>query len=237
MSVQAPTTASREDEILSDEQIQSLLLEAETRLRSASQGNSIQLASADTAASSNSSRLPKLDSAQTVQPYIREQDNVAAFDQSRAVTAEQKKLSETIRSIPQVSDPKSKKPKEKPTAGSDWFDLPKTNLTPELKRDLQLLRMRPVLDPHRHYKKDNSKAKAPEYSEVGTIIEGPTEFFSARIPKKLRKRTFVEEAMATEKESGRFRRKYEEIQSVKTSGKTAHYKAVKAKRSGGSKFG
>ncbi|OJD12592.1 hypothetical protein AJ78_06835 [Emergomyces pasteurianus Ep9510] len=237
MSVRTPTATLLEGETLSDEQIQSLLLEAETRLRSASQEHSIQPASTDVAPSSSSLSLPKLDSAQTVQPYIREQNDVAAFDQSRAVTAEQKKLSEIIRSIPQVSDHKSKKPKEKPTAGSDWFDLPKTNLTPELKRDLQLLRMRPVLDPRRHYKKDNSKAKAPEYSQVGTIIEGPTEFFSSRIPKKLRKRTFVEEAMATEKETGRFRRKYEEIQAAKTSGKTAHYKAVKAKRAGGSKFG
>ncbi|PGG98558.1 hypothetical protein GX51_06754 [Blastomyces parvus] len=235
MSVQTPTTASQEEEILSDEQIQNLLLEAEARLRSTSEG---PLPSpVDAVAASSSLRLPALDSAQTVQPYIRKQDDVAIFDQSRAITAEQKKFSETIRSIPQVADPKSKEPKEKPTAGSDWFNLPKTNLTPELKKDLQLLRMRPVLDPHRHYKKDNSKAKVPEYSQVGTIIEGPTEFFSARIPKKLRKRTFVEEAMATEKESGRFRRKYEDIQAAKTSGKTAHYKAVKAKRTKGSKFG
>ncbi|EEQ85864.1 hypothetical protein RJZ56_007096 [Blastomyces dermatitidis] len=234
MSVQTPTT-SQEEEILSDEQIQDLLLEAETRLRSSSRGT--LRSSADAVAASSSLRLPALDSVRTVQPYIRKQDDVAVFDQSRAITAEQKKLSETIRSIFQATNPKTKEPKEKPTAGSDWFNLPKTNLTPELKRDLQLLRMRPVLDPHRHYKKDNSKAKVPEYSQVGTIIEGPTEFFSARIPKKLRKRTFVEEAMATEKESGRFRRKYEEIQAAKTSGKTAHYKAVKAKRSKGTKFG
>ncbi|OJD24466.1 hypothetical protein ACJ73_04176 [Blastomyces percursus] len=230
MSVQTPGTTSQEEE-MSDEQIQNLLLEAETRLRSASQGTLPSLAA------STSLTLPALDSARTIQPYIRKQDDVAVFDQSRAITAEQKKLSETIRSIPQVTESKTKEPKQKPTAGSDWFNLPKTNLTPELRRDLQLLRMRPVLDPHRHYKKDNSKAKVPEYSQVGTIIEGPTEFFSARIPKKLRKRTFVEEAMATEKESGRFRRKYEEIQAAKTSGKTAHYKAVKAKRSKGAKFG
>ncbi|EEH23176.1 hypothetical protein PABG_05387 [Paracoccidioides brasiliensis Pb03] len=235
MSVQASTRSSDKVEILSDEQIQSLLLEAETRLRSASQANSIHPRSDDSVASSSSLRLPALDFTQTVQPYIREKDNVAAFDESRAVTGEQKKLSETIRSVPQVPDPKYKK--EKPTAGSDWFNLPKTNLTPELKKDLQLLRMRPVLDPHRHYKKDNSKAKAPEFSQVGTIVEGPTEFFSARIPKKERKRNFVEEAMATEKENGHFRRKYEDIQSAKTSGKKVYYKAVKAKRSRSSKFG
>lgn len=103
-------------------------------------------------------------------------------------------------------------------------------VTPELKRDLQLLRMRSILDPKRHYKKENGKVKPPEYSQVGTIIEGPTEFFSARIAKKDRKKTFVEEALATEKENGRFKRKYGEIQASKTSGKKAHYKALQAKR-------
>lgn len=103
-------------------------------------------------------------------------------------------------------------------------------VTPELKRDLQLIRMRSILDPKRHYKKENGKVKAPEYSQVGTIIEGPTEFFSARIAKKDRKKTFVEEALATEKENGRFKRKYQEIQTTKTSGKKAHYKALQAKR-------
>lgn len=120
--------------------------------------------------------------------------------------------------------------KEKPTSGPKWFNLPKTVVTPELKRDLQILRLRSVLDPHRHYKKENGKANIPEYSQVGTIVEGPTEFFSARITKKDRKKNFAAEVMAAEKESGRFKRKYAEIQAAKTSGKKAHYKNLKAKR-------
>ena len=90
--------------------------------------------------------------------------------------------------------------------------------------------MRSVLDPKRHYKKEGGKAKAPEYSQVGTIIEGATEFFSARIAKKDRKKNFVEEALAGESENGRFKRKYDEVQASKTSGKKAYYKAVQAKR-------
>ena len=122
---------------------------------------------------------------------------------------------------------------KKATAGSQWFNLPRTNLTPELKRDLQLLHMRGVLDPKRHYKKEGSKPKIPEFSQVGTIIEGPTEFFSGRLSNKDRKRTFVEEVLNTENASGRFKNKYGEIQAAKTSGKKAHYKALKAKRSSG----
>lgn len=120
--------------------------------------------------------------------------------------------------------------KEKPTAGPDWFDLPKTEMTPELKRDLQLLRMRSVLDPKRHYKKESGKAKPPEFSQVGTIVEGPTEFFSSRIAKKDRKKTFVEETMALEHETNRFAAKYRDIQSTKQSGKKSFYKNLRTKR-------
>ena len=126
---------------------------------------------------------------------------------------------------------------KKATAGSKWYNLPKTDLTPEFKRDLQLLKMRNVLDPHRHYKKDGGKMKAPEYSQVGTIIEGPTEYFTGRIKNKDRKRTFVEEVLAGESQSGRFKRKYGEVQSKKGSGGKNYYKALKAQRKGGIKKG
>jgi hypothetical protein len=109
--------------------------------------------------------------------------------------------------------------------------LPKTNLTPELKRDFQLLKMRSVLDPKRFYKKDSSKG-LPEFSQVGTVIEGPTEYFTSRLTNKEKKRTLVEEVLQGEKKSGRFKSKYNEIQESKTSGKRAHYKRMKAIRRG-----
>ena len=120
--------------------------------------------------------------------------------------------------------------KDKPTAGDDWFNLPKTEVTPELKRDFQLLRMRSVLDSKRHYKKESGKARLPPFSQVGTIVEGPTEFFSGRIAKKDRKKTFVEEAMALERETKRFESKYNNIQTTKRSGKKSFYKDLRSKR-------
>ena len=122
---------------------------------------------------------------------------------------------------------------EKPTAGEEWFDLPRTNLTPQLKRDFQLIGMRSVLDPHRHYKKTSSKGSVPTFSQVGTVIEGPTEWYSARINKKDRTKNFVDEALAGEKQNGRFKRKYNELQDQKTSGKKAHYKKLMEKRGRG----
>lgn len=107
--------------------------------------------------------------------------------------------------------------------------MPKTKVTAELKRDLQLLRMRNVLDPKRHYKKESGNA-VPEYSQTGTIVEGPSEFFKSRIVKKDRKQTFVQEALSGEQSSGRFKNKYNQIQQAKTSGKKAHYNRLLAKR-------
>lgn len=100
-----------------------------------------------------------------------------------------------------------------------------------MKRDLQLLRMRNVLDAKRHYKKDSRKPEVPPFSQVGTIQEGPTEFFSSRINNRDRKQTLANQVMAIEHSTGRFKSKYLDRQVKKKSGKKAHVKAVKAKRS------
>lgn len=92
--------------------------------------------------------------------------------------------------------------------------------------------MRNVLDPKRHYKKDNSKAQIPEFSQVGTLVEGKAEFYTARLQNRDRKRTLVEEVMSGERENGRFKHQYNDIQEKKRSGKKGHYKAQMKKRYG-----
>jgi hypothetical protein len=94
--------------------------------------------------------------------------------------------------------------------------------------------MRSVLDPKRHYKKDNGKKNLiPEFSQIGTVIEGPTEFFSARIARKDRKKSLVEEVLSQQDTTTRFKRKYHEIQTSKQSGKKGHYKSLMSKRKKG----
>jgi len=51
------------------------------------------------------------------------------------------------------------------SAGKQWFDLPATTITPELKNDLRILKMRGALDPSRHYKKNDTK-ELPKYFQV-----------------------------------------------------------------------
>ncbi|KAK1236848.1 hypothetical protein MKX08_007796 [Trichoderma sp. CBMAI-0020] len=117
--------------------------------------------------------------------------------------------------------------KGKNTAGADWFDLPKTNMTAEFKRDWQLLRMRNVLDP-KHQRK-NLRASAPVYSQVGKVIASPTDPFSARLSRKERKQTLLEGVMVAHNDN-KLASKYSDIQERKRSGRKAFYKSVVSKR-------
>ena len=112
--------------------------------------------------------------------------------------------------------------------------MPRADLTPDLKKDFQLLKMRSVLDPKRHYKKDTSKKIVPNYFQVGTIVQGPTEYFSFRISKKDRKGTLTREVLSTEAHDARFKRRYRDIQTFKTSGKQGFYRALQRRRAKGS---
>jgi hypothetical protein len=118
----------------------------------------------------------------------------------------------------------------KDTLGSDWFDLPRTNLTPELKRDLQALRMRDVAAMGKQFfKKDSRRDLVPEYSQMGTIIAGATDGANNRLTRKERKRTIVEEILATDNVT-KLKSKYKDIQESKQSGKRGHYKKLVAGR-------
>ena len=108
--------------------------------------------------------------------------------------------------------------------------MPRSNLSSETKIDFNLVKLRNVLDPQRHYRSSDIRVSAPEFSQIGQIIEGPTEYFSSRLTNKERKRTFIEEVLANEAITGRFKKKYKEIQISKTGGKKAYYKKSKARR-------
>ncbi|GIK06530.1 hypothetical protein Aspvir_002180 [Aspergillus viridinutans] len=223
---------SLEESGLSDQDIEQLLLEAESRLQTCKvQPTSTSQGQAIGHLEKPFSNIPKLTTDSSLQSYIAQRDDVALADTKRIIDPLQMSLSnKSLTPKPQQASVNHSTHKEKPTAGADWFHLPKTELTTELKRDLQLIRMRSVLDPKRHYKKEGGKAQPPKYSQLGTIIEGPTEFFSGRIAKKDRKKTFVEDALASERETKRFASKYREIQSSKQSGKRSFYNNLRAKR-------
>jgi len=49
--------------------------------------------------------------------------------------------------------------------GDKWFNMPATEITEEVKRDLEVLQMRSVLDPKTFYKKNDLKV-LPKYFQV-----------------------------------------------------------------------
>lgn len=129
-----------------------------------------------------------------------------------------------------IQDPQQlkvdKKKAKDSTAGDKWYGMKAPDMTPELKMDLELLKMRNVLDPKRFYKKSDSK-KDPKFFEMGTIVEGNTEFFSARLTKKERKQTFAQELLGDEDSQKYFKRKYAEIGDSKDVGRKKHFQNLK----------
>ncbi|KAH9684150.1 Fcf2 domain-containing protein [Citrus sinensis] len=84
----------------------------------------------------------------------------------------------------------------KDTAGTSWFDMPAATITPELKKDLQLLKLRSAMDPKRHYKKSEAKSKT-----------------LPKLTKKERKATLADELLS-DPTLGQYRkRKVREIES------------------------
>ncbi|KAK4166760.1 Fcf2 pre-rRNA processing-domain-containing protein [Cladorrhinum sp. PSN259] len=131
-----------------------------------------------------------------------------------------------------VRVPKPSKPEKGPkdNAGAGWFNMPRTELTTELKRDLQLLRMRDVIAMGKqHYKKDSRKEFVPEYCQVGTIIAGATDGANQRLTRREKKQSIVEEVLSADNVS-KFKSKFHEIQEKKQSGKKGFYKKVVAGR-------
>ncbi|BDA41166.1 probable deoxynucleotidyltransferase terminal-interacting protein 2 at C-terminar half [Coccomyxa sp. Obi] len=81
------------------------------------------------------------------------------------------------------------------TAGKAWFDLPAQQITPEVKRDLRLIRLRGAMDPKRFYK-SLDQTKFPKYFQLGTVVEGAADFYAGRMTRKERKGTLTEEILA-----------------------------------------
>lgn len=138
-----------------------------------------------------------------------------------------------INDITRINDPIIHKPKkagkeEQLDSGSKWFNMKQPELTASVKRDLSIIKQRNALDPKRHYKKE--KWEIPKFFQMGTVVEGNTEFYSARMNRRDRGNTLVEEVLNDNDRKKYFRRKYTEIQDKKTSGGKNHYKKVKGMR-------
>jgi len=96
------------------------------------------------------------------------------------------------------------------TKGDAWYGMPATEVTEEIKNDLEVLQMRGALDPKRFYKK-NANKELPKYFQVGRYVNNPVEFYSDRGTAKNKKKSLVDELMADAEFQRYNKRKYTEI--------------------------
>lgn len=118
----------------------------------------------------------------------------------------------------------------KDTTGSNWFDMPAPVITPELKQDLQLLKLRGVIDPKRHYKKSDKSKKLPKYFQVGTVVEPASDFYASRLTKKERKTSIADELLADSTLAQYRKRKVREIEESNQPGGNEKWK-IRGKQS------
>ncbi|XP_039129422.1 LOW QUALITY PROTEIN: rRNA-processing protein fcf2-like [Dioscorea cayenensis subsp. rotundata] len=112
----------------------------------------------------------------------------------------------------------------KDTTGQGWFDMPAPTITPELKKDLEILKLRNVIDPKQHFKKGGQSKGLPKYFQMGTVIEPMSEFFSSRLSKKERKATLADELLSDQTLKQYRKRKINEIKEKRQPGGVEKWK-------------
>ncbi|XP_076275502.1 deoxynucleotidyltransferase terminal-interacting protein 2 [Rhynchophorus ferrugineus] len=118
---------------------------------------------------------------------------------------------------------KEKKKEKEKTKGKKWYGMPRTEMTEELQRDLEVLQMRSVLDPKHFYKKNDLQV-LPKYFQIGVVMDSPLDYYNSRLTKKERKNTLVDELLADAEFQKYNKHKYKEIMEEK---QKTHYKAWK----------
>lgn len=123
-------------------------------------------------------------------------------------------LRETLKPALKPLQSRKQSEKKEKTAGPEWFNMPAMEITDEIKKDLHIIKNRGVLDPKRHYRKE--KLGGSPFIQIGTVIQGPTEYYSSRLQRKERRENIVQELLADAEANSYFKKKYLEIQDKKS---------------------
>ncbi|XP_050663902.1 deoxynucleotidyltransferase terminal-interacting protein 2 [Leptidea sinapis] len=122
---------------------------------------------------------------------------------------------------------KLRKAERKKDKGPNWFNMKAPQMTPELRNDLKLLKMRSALDPKHFYKKNDMEV-LPKYFQVGRIMDSALDHTNERLTRKQRKRTMVDELLADAELQKYNKKKYKEI--IDENRKTQYKTFMKDKR-------
>lgn len=82
------------------------------------------------------------------------------------------------------------------TAGAGWGHMRAPTLTPELKRELLIVKMRGALDPKRFYRSADGGKSLPKHFQMGTMVEGAEDGAHNRLTKRERKGSMLQELMS-----------------------------------------
>jgi hypothetical protein len=116
------------------------------------------------------------------------------------------------------------------TAGPQWFNMETPEVTPEVERDLRMIRLRAYMNPKQFYKRDDfAGKKLPEHFQIGTVIAGLGE---KSLKKRERPTSITGEILGNEEVKKYARRVYDEVQAKSLSGGKKSYKR-KQNRLGG----
>ncbi|GAA5982100.1 hypothetical protein JCM5350_003455 [Sporobolomyces pararoseus] len=128
--------------------------------------------------------------------------------------------------VPRLSK-KQYKANQPHTAGSKWFDMPATPMTPELKREIDAMRLRNALDPKKFMKGSAKNEKIGEFFQVGHVITPNTRATTSNSLPTASKRSFVEELVEDEQARAYAKRKTKEVMQKGMSGRKRQRKGAK----------
>lgn len=116
------------------------------------------------------------------------------------------------------------------TTGPQWFNMETPEVTPEIERDLRMIRLRAYMNPNKFYKRDDfASKKLPEHFQIGTVIAGVGE---KSLKRKERHNTITGEILANEEVRKYAKRVFDEVQGKAASGGKKSYIRKMNKRAG-----
>ena len=132
------------------------------------------------------------------------------WEQRRNVTTDNGN-SKTFNSSSSSTSSKHTKNNDNSTSSDKWYELPEQELTPDVRRELEIVKMRNYLNPKRFYKANDSKT-LPTRFQFGTIISGQFERNSETLTRAERKNTIAESLMHDRKTRKYTKRVFDQVQ-------------------------
>lgn len=105
---------------------------------------------------------------------------------------------------------------------------PKQQISDDAKDELEAIKLRDTLDPTKFFKR-RATQKDPKSFQVGTVIEHPIDFYSARVPRRERKATLLDDLISDYKSTVK-KRFYNKSVKAKAKALTDRRKKLQGKK-------